>query len=243
MLVRIAKDKNNPYVLINKKFLEDVNLSLKAKGLMAFCMSKPDDWTFNIYQLSKVLKEGRESIYSAFKELIDNGYCVRTQERIHGNFGKSDYVLSEEPNKIAETPCAGNPYTVNPDAGNPDTAHIYTKNDVTKYKETHTPKSPEKKEGVCESDFVSHGSHVKLKPEQLTALNEKLGESMVKDLIEQVNDYCASIGKNYKCYAATIRQWAKRREEEKAKIKGSKVDRTTKDRNGNQVSSPADGLF
>lgn len=134
MLIRTSKDKDHPYVMLNKKFLEDENLSLKAKGLLAYCMCKPDGWCFSIKQLENYLKEGRDSISSAFKELIKNGYCIRKQikDQFSKRFGKCDYVLYESPVEIAkdeaEKPCAEKPYTGNPLPENPFPSHIYSNN-------------------------------------------------------------------------------------------------------------------
>lgn len=116
MLVRTSKDKDNPYVMLNKAFLEDTNLSLKAKGLLAFCMTKQDGWQFNVQHLTSVLKEGREAIYSAFNELIEHGYCHRKQKhKDNGDFGKSEYILYETSRKFVEED-ADLPYTQNPHA-------------------------------------------------------------------------------------------------------------------------------
>jgi hypothetical protein len=98
MLVRTQKDSDHPFVMINKGFLHDTRLSLKAKGLLAYCMSMPTHWEFNINQLVSILKEGRESIQKIFKELIEYGYCIYTQKRNDkGTFDKGDYILHETP--------------------------------------------------------------------------------------------------------------------------------------------------
>lgn len=137
MLVRTSKDKNNPYVMINKTFLEDKNLSLKGKGLLAYCMSKPDGWQFSVLQLAKHLKEGKDSLYHAFEELIELGYCVRDQLRNeNGRFGNSDYVLYETSRSteclMADSPDTDVPDTDVPDAGLSDTApYILVKNEST----------------------------------------------------------------------------------------------------------------
>lgn len=119
MIVRTSKDKDHPYVLLNKSFLEDINLSLKAKGLLAFCMSKPDGWKFHITHMMTVLKEGREALYSAFKELIKFGYCVHEQGRIKGKFGSGEYILYEVPIKsLKDDDKEKKPHTENPHAVN-----------------------------------------------------------------------------------------------------------------------------
>lgn len=62
--------------------------------------------------------------------------------------------------------------------------------------------------------LVSHGEHVKLTQEEFDDLCSKYGSAVIKDLIEQINDYLLSSGrKPYKNYAATIRQWLRRRKE------------------------------
>lgn len=58
--------------------LSDVRLSFKARGLLAFMLTRPDDWKFyskDLLQHSS--KEGICAIYSAIKELIRFGYIIR----------------------------------------------------------------------------------------------------------------------------------------------------------------------
>ncbi len=61
---------------------------------------------------------------------------------------------------------------------------------------------------------------VLLTPGQYSDLIGIMGEPRVKELIEELNDYIASIGKRYKSHYHTLRQWYKRKEKEKTtKIK------------------------
>src|SRR5271157_2736263 len=85
-IFRVSKDKNNPYVMINKAFLEDPNISLKLKGFLAYCLSKPDDWKFHIRQMSKVLKEGKDTLYAIVNEGIEHGYIERIENKKKGIF-------------------------------------------------------------------------------------------------------------------------------------------------------------
>jgi len=98
MLVRTSKNKENPYVIIHKKFLEDKRLSLQAKGMLCYCMSKPDGWDFYIEQMASVLKESKYVLYKIFNELIKYGYCERKPLRTdRGKFLKLEYILFEVP--------------------------------------------------------------------------------------------------------------------------------------------------
>lgn len=62
---------------MNNTFLQDKNLSLQAKGLLAEILSNKDDWKIYLKELEKRSKNGRESHSKAFKELKDAGY-IRT---------------------------------------------------------------------------------------------------------------------------------------------------------------------
>lgn len=110
MLVRIAKNKENPYVMINKHAMQDSSLSFKARGLLGYCMSMPDDWKFNINQIAHKNECGIDQVKSGFKELIDKGYCVREKDRKQdGTFTRTDYVLYETPNLKESLPQVGFP--------------------------------------------------------------------------------------------------------------------------------------
>lgn len=118
-IIRTEKDKNHPYVLLNKSFFEDQNLSLRAKGLLGYCLTKPDGWQFHVSQLVSVLKEGKEAIYSTIKELVENGYCEKVQSKDDkGQFKTFDYVIHESKLKkkvpLPAFPEAGTPDPVNP---------------------------------------------------------------------------------------------------------------------------------
>lgn len=75
--VKIQKD----FVILFKGTLENPRLSFKAKGLWAYCMSRKDDWEFHVTHLATVSKEGVDAIYSALKELMDEGLVERNQEK------------------------------------------------------------------------------------------------------------------------------------------------------------------
>ncbi|NKQ22767.1 helix-turn-helix domain-containing protein, partial [Brevibacillus laterosporus] len=79
-MVRIIK-RENPFVQIDKTPINDDRLSWKAKGLLVYLLSKPDDWTIMIIDLIKHAKDGRDSVYSGLKELEHAGYLSRVRER------------------------------------------------------------------------------------------------------------------------------------------------------------------
>ena len=95
-LIRVKKDNN--FTTINNEFIFNKNLSLKAKGLLCHILALPNDWTLYVEEVGKWHKDGKTSIYSAFKELTANGYMKREQIRKDNRFKGYDYVVFEKPN-------------------------------------------------------------------------------------------------------------------------------------------------
>lgn len=77
--LRVVHNKDNPFAQVNKQSLWDENLSLKAVGLWARCISHPDNWKFNLREMIASCKEGRSAIEAALQELLDQGYAMRLE--------------------------------------------------------------------------------------------------------------------------------------------------------------------
>lgn len=69
--------------------LRDKLLSYKAKGLLSFMLSLPEDWDYSINGLVKVSKEGKKAIRAMLEELEENHYLIR--QRIQLKNGQFDY--------------------------------------------------------------------------------------------------------------------------------------------------------
>lgn len=111
-IYRTSKD-DRPFVMLDKTSLEDPRLSLAAKGLHAYLMSRPDNWTPRIAQLVKVCSNGRDYVKAALRNLEDAGYVWKRKARDEqGKFKDWEYV-------IFETPKAGNPFSVDPKTEKP----------------------------------------------------------------------------------------------------------------------------
>jgi hypothetical protein len=105
-ILRVQKDKNNPYVQINKTILYDKRLSLKAKGLHCYMLSMPDDWIFYMDVMERDLKEGEKAIRSGLNELQKFGYGRRYPERENGKIARWVTLISEKPVDSWCKPCA-----------------------------------------------------------------------------------------------------------------------------------------
>ena len=89
--------KKKPFVQIDKKTVEDKNLSWKARGLLIFLLSRPDNWKIYLKQLEKESKkDGRDSLRSGLKELEERGYLVKEQLKDKkGRFQGYRYLVFE----------------------------------------------------------------------------------------------------------------------------------------------------
>ena len=97
-MMRVVKNKENPYLMLNKTSLNDSKLSWKSKGLHAYLLSLPDDWKIYIEELKEHANDGRESTSNGIKELIENGYIDR--KSVHdekGRFKGYEYLVFEVP--------------------------------------------------------------------------------------------------------------------------------------------------
>ena len=123
-IVRVKKDRSNPYLIMNKTCLDDRRLSLKAKGLLCYLLSKPNNWYINYHNLVYSQSDGIHSVTTAFQELLRYCYIIKTQIRKNnGQYGCYYYTVFEHPIKslseISESsPKSGFPISVKPISDN-----------------------------------------------------------------------------------------------------------------------------
>ena len=94
----VLKKKKNPFVIMSKTALNDKCLSWKAKGIIAYLLSLPEDWKVYIEDLKNRSKNSRDSTRSGVNELIKAGYIHRKPlKRTNGQFAGYEYYIYEEP--------------------------------------------------------------------------------------------------------------------------------------------------
>ena len=160
-IYRIHKEDN--FVIIDKAFLLNEEISLKAKGLLALLLSYPDNWQFYKAEIVQHTTDKENSLNSGLKELIENGYIVRKQRKDeNGKFEGYEYHVYEKPSTekpstekpstekpSTEKPSTEKPSTEKPSTEKPSTEkpillnNKNTKNKNTKNKNTKTTPSPE----------------------------------------------------------------------------------------------------
>lgn len=96
-VIRIEKSKN--YTVMSNYHLRDKKLSLKAKGLMSYMLSLPEDWDYSIEGLSKTSLDKETSIKTTLKELEKNNYLTLKKIRNAKGQWESIYTIYETPQK------------------------------------------------------------------------------------------------------------------------------------------------
>jgi uncharacterized phage protein (TIGR02220 family) len=121
-IYRVEKNKN--YVVLNRTALNDERLSWKAKGIIAYMLSMPDNWKFYIEEIASHAKDGVDSLRSGIKELSKYGYVKRfpirdekTQKIIEWETVIYESPQSKKPDR--EIPHMEKPYMENPQVEKP----------------------------------------------------------------------------------------------------------------------------
>lgn len=111
-------EKTRDYTVMSNHHLRDMSLSLKAKGLLSLMLSLPENWDYTMKGLSRICKDGIDSISGGIRELEEHGYLIRERVRgANGQLGSIEYTILEqpkEPTPAQEKPIRENPVQVNP---------------------------------------------------------------------------------------------------------------------------------
>lgn len=92
---RSKHDKQNPYAMISREMLSDKSISPKAKGVLCYLLSLPNDWKIYHSHLTEALNVGKEYLNSAMDELLKAGYAKRSRVKKKGIYQPYSYEISE----------------------------------------------------------------------------------------------------------------------------------------------------
>ena len=207
-IIRIKKQNN--FFIASKAPMEDVRLSWKAKGLLAYLLTLPDNWKIYVEELSKHSKDGTSSTTTAIKELIENGYIKR--EKIRNSKGQFEGYIYRvyETIQIKETRAGKteNGESILENAENDK--NTTTNNNITNNKliinnitnnkkEEDLDKDVEEKYKDCISTNIS-----KIERKELINLQNIIGVEILK---KAICISCLKNGKNIDYLKSTILDW------------------------------------
>ena len=92
------------YTVLPNRIINSPDMSFKAKGVLAYMLSRPDDWQFYLSEIVKHATDGMSAVRSAVQELIDNRYIVRIRDRDEetGKFAGYIYLVFDFPQEHPE---------------------------------------------------------------------------------------------------------------------------------------------
>ena len=219
-IVRVQKNSN--YSVISNVHLQDESLSWKAKGILSYLLSKPDDWQIYIAHLKNQSTDGKDATASGIRELIEAGYITRDYTRNEaGQIIGRDYVVYEtaledkalekpvngDDNPKTENPTLDNPTTVKPSLLNTDTIKdgLKTNND-----DIQAPPDPVSEPNKETSPSLSKNELITLVPEdfQTKAVERVIEQAIstysagyIKSAIQYTTDHSTGqTGQKYKAY-------------------------------------------
>ena len=82
MIVRSARPSDR-FAIISNQAIEDARLTFKARGLLAYLLSRPVGWTTSAERLAATAsdRDGKDAIKTALRELEQHGYLVRSRSQ------------------------------------------------------------------------------------------------------------------------------------------------------------------
>ena len=184
-IIRVKKETG--YVVIDKTFLDDKSLSWKAKGIMAYMLSKPDDWTFYLDELMKHSTDGKSSFRSGFKELQNAGYVHRVKHRQEDGTFEWETIVHERPhtdfpqvdNPSMEKPQMDNRTLLNNDPlSNDELSNDKDKPSISKAREIY--------EHYLSKNIINHN---KMTSAMRTNINARLRDYSYEQLIQVIDNY------------------------------------------------------
>jgi len=96
-MAKFTIEKNKNYTIMSNYHLQDRNLSYKAKGLLSFMLSLPEDWDYSINGLVAISKEGVKAIKNILQELQHCGYLVIEKKQNEIGQFEYEYLIYEYP--------------------------------------------------------------------------------------------------------------------------------------------------
>ena len=98
MIIKTKKGKSKDFTIVSNSIITNNGLSYKARGILIYLLSKPDNWIVRVQDIAKQAPEmGESAVRSGLKELKLAGYAALKQIRENGRAVGKQWVVYEEP--------------------------------------------------------------------------------------------------------------------------------------------------
>jgi len=102
----IRSKRRDRFVVIGNETIRDRRLSYKARGILAYLLSLPDNWSISSQYLATVAPDGRDGVRTGLQELEQYGYLVREriQNQETGRWGWYQVIYDRPCGKDVDNP-------------------------------------------------------------------------------------------------------------------------------------------
>lgn len=202
------KPHHRRYTCISNQLAQDNNLSLRARGLMLYFLSLPDDWKISVTHLVSVMKEGRDQLKNIIRELKDAGYIYLTKEKFQG---ESVYHIYEEPINAQEfkkssTILLESSQFVNPQLQSTKKSS-YEDLDKDKVISAPPPGAPSTHSKRKKKEKIQVAPNVHLTEQEMNVFKKIYGEEKFNRFIKRLDKWKLDTGKSCRNDAQAIRGW------------------------------------
>ena len=197
-------NKNVNYTVMSNHHLQDKRLSLKAKGLLSYMLSLPDDWDYSLKGLTTGCRDGIDSVRSTVRELEARGYLRRSKVRdARGRIVDYNYEVFELPQKESAedvpVPASDSPSSENPTSGFPTLENPIQQNtnkQNTKRQSTNLSGQTDETE-----DFDQMATRVRAEFREkleIDILAKRYAPEMLQELLDNIVEmYCCPLRTQY----------------------------------------------
>lgn len=204
---RVYKETGN-FVTVHKNFIHDDDLSWKAKGILLYLLSRPDDWQIYESELVRHSTDGLSGLKTGIKELEKVGYIQRTRKRDDkGRLKEYEYAVYENPNHIRFSN-VGKTYIGKTYIGESHTTNNNsTNNDLTNNKNTNNVTDETSKS----FQYISNNLEIIQSPLKAQQLEEAINDFKDNKLgiVTVATDYCKENNKGVNYLIKVLENWSK----------------------------------
>jgi hypothetical protein len=126
MIIRTPRPEQR-FTIIDNRTIEDQRLSYKARGILTYILSRPDNWATSAVGLARLAPEGRDAILAGLTELETAGYLKRVRTQDHAGRWKTVTHVYDRPWRTCAEDDSPNPDY--PNSENPDPLQELTNKD------------------------------------------------------------------------------------------------------------------
>ncbi|MCQ3816682.1 DnaD domain protein [Staphylococcus xylosus] len=208
--------ESGEFVTVHKTFVFDERLSAKAKGILLYFLSRPDDWQIYSSEVVKHMSDGQKSVNSGINELINYGYVERSRKRKeNGDFAGYEYLVYEKPKEKREMPFGENAKREYADGENVKreyakgrtTNNNRTNNELTNNKNTKNDSSSTQ---LSPFDFYQENGFGMLKPyvaEQISYWIDDFKDNGNEIVIEAMKEAVNNNVTNWRYVNSILKAW------------------------------------